>query len=28
LKVIVDQHRKQFGVESICQALQIAPSAY
>jgi putative transposase len=24
----VDQHRQQFGVESICRVLQIAPSAY
>ncbi|WP_133611366.1 IS3 family transposase [Aquabacterium commune] len=28
LKAFVDQHRKQFGVESICRVLQIAPSAY
>ncbi|WP_434223287.1 IS3 family transposase [Sinimarinibacterium thermocellulolyticum] len=28
LKAFVDQHRAQFGVESICRVLQIAPSAY
>ncbi|MFO1227260.1 MAG: IS3 family transposase [Roseateles sp.] len=28
LKAFVDQHRQQFGVESICRAMQIAPSAY
>ena len=28
LKASVDQHRQQFGVESICRAMQIAPSAY
>ncbi|MCZ8235627.1 MAG: IS3 family transposase [Inhella sp.] len=28
LKGFVDQHRQQFGVESICRVLQIAPSAY
>lgn len=24
----VDEHRERFGVESICGALQIAPSGY
>ncbi|WP_420852385.1 IS3 family transposase [Pelomonas aquatica] len=28
LKVFVDRHRQQFGVESICRVMQIAPSAY
>ncbi|WP_374400835.1 IS3 family transposase [Niveibacterium sp.] len=28
LKTFVDQHRTQFGVESICRVLRIAPSAY
>ncbi|WP_375140804.1 IS3 family transposase [Inhella proteolytica] len=28
LKSFVDHHRQQFGVESICRTLQIAPSAY
>ncbi|WP_422010114.1 IS3 family transposase [Roseateles sp.] len=28
LKAFVDRHRQQFGVESICSVLQIAPSAY
>ena len=28
MKAFVDQHRQQFGVESICRAMQIAPSAY
>jgi putative transposase len=28
LKPFVDQHRERFGVEPICKALQIAPSAY
>ncbi|WP_422015542.1 IS3 family transposase [Roseateles sp.] len=28
LKAFVDQHRQEFGVESICSVLQIAPSAY
>ena len=28
MKAFVDQHRQQFGVESICRVLQIAPSAY
>ena len=26
-KAFVDQHRQQFGVESICRVMQIAPSA-
>ena len=28
MKPFVDQHRDRFGVEPICQALQIAPSGY
>ncbi|URI11628.1 IS3 family transposase [Aquincola tertiaricarbonis] len=28
LKAFVDRHRQEFGVESICRVLQIAPSAY
>lgn len=26
--VFVDQHKKQYGVESICRQVQIAPSSY
>lgn len=28
MKVFIDHHRQQLGVESICRALQVAPSAY
>lgn len=28
MKAFVDQYRQQFGVESLCRVLQIAPSAY
>jgi len=28
LRAFVDQHRDTFGVEPICKALQLAPSAY
>ncbi len=26
--MFIDQHRKQFGVESICRQIQITPSSY
>ena len=28
MKAFIDEHRERFGVEPICQQLQVAPSAY
>ena len=28
MKPFIDQHRERLGVEPICKALQVAPSAY
>jgi len=28
VKAFIDEHRKTFGVESICRVLQVAPSMY
>jgi hypothetical protein len=28
MKAFIDEHRERFGVEPICEVLQVAPSAY